>query len=282
MARSPIRAVRKKHIAMRISDRIVRVLVAAAFGGLALAGPASAFDPAKVFADEKPSANSILRYFFDARKRGQEEEAVGALKYAADQGNHAAQWKLGRMYQTGDGVAKDPAAAFSMYKQIADGYAEARPGSPDWQFTADAMVALGRYYLAGVPEAGVRRNKDEALTLFTTAATYFGHSDAQFELARMYLDGENSQGDIIQAARMLKAAADGGHAGAEMLLGNLLFEGLHLRRDAVRGLTMMLSAQKRIGGPDRRWADPMVENAFALATNEERRAAMAAQAQASN
>lgn len=267
---------------MRISDRIVRVLVAAALAGPVLAGPALAFDPAKVFAEEKPSARSILRYFFDARKRGQEEEAVGALKYAADQGNHAAQWKLGRMYQTGDGVKKDPAAAFEMYKQVADGYAEARPGSPDWQFTADAMVALGRYYRMGVPEAGIAADEAEALTLFTTAATYFGHADAQYELARLYLDGGNTQGEIIKAARMLKTAADSGHAGAELLLGNLLFEGLHLRRDAVRGLTMMLAAQQRLSGADRVMADSMVEEAFALATEKERRIAIASRMQAAN
>lgn len=267
---------------MRISDRIARVLVIASLVVPAFAGPALAFDPEKVFADEKPTPRTIFRFFFDARKKGQEEDAVGALKYAAEQGNHAAQWKLGRMYQTGDGVKKDARAAFEMYKQIADGYVDARPGSADWQFTADAMVALGRYYLAGVPEAGIARNPAEALTMFTTAATYFGHSDAQYELARIYLDGDNGPADIKQAARMLKAAADGGHPGAEALLGHLLFEGLHLRRDPVRGLTMMLGAQKRLSGGDRKWADAMVEEAFALATEDERRAAISAQKQASS
>ena len=94
------------------------------------AGPALAFDPAKVFEGQKPTAMALWKYFFSAKKKGNEEDAIDALRYAAEQGSHAAQWKLGRMYQTGDGVKKDPKAAFSFYKQVVDSYGEARPGTP--------------------------------------------------------------------------------------------------------------------------------------------------------
>lgn len=241
----------------------------------AAALPSHAFDPEKVFEGEKPTAKTIWKFFFSARKKGNSEEAVGALRYAAEQGSHAAQWKLGRMYQTGDGVKKDAAAAFNFFKQVADSYWEARPGTPDWQFTANAMVALGHYYKTGVPEAGIASNPAEAQVMFTTAATYFDHPDAQFELARMYLEGDNQRGDIVQAARMLKAASDAGHAGAEALLGHLIYEGEFLRRDPVRGLSMMMRAQRRATGSDAQWIASMQEEAFALASEDERRAAIA-------
>lgn len=238
--------------------------------------PAHAFDPAKVFEGEKLSLRKVFSFFRSARKEGNEEEAVGALRYAAEQGSHAAQWKLGRMYQTGDGVEKNPKAAFEFYKQVADSYADARPGTPDWQFTANAMVALGRYYRDGVPEAGIRVNPAEAQVMFTTAATYFDHPDAQFELARMYLEGDNQRMEVLQAARMLKSATDAGHVGAEALLGHLIYEGEFLRRDPVRGLRMMMNAQRRATGADRKWIGSLQEEAFALASEEERRAAIGA------
>ncbi|MCB1462348.1 MAG: sel1 repeat family protein [Nitratireductor sp.] len=242
-----------------------------------MAGYAYAFDPAKAFeGEQKPSFRKVFKFFFTARKQGNEEDAVGALKYAAEQGSHAAQWKLGRMYQTGDGVPKDPAAAFEFFKQVADGYADARPGTPDWQFTANAMVALGRYYRDGVPEAGIRSNLAEAQVMFTTAATYFDHPDAQYELARMYLEGDNQRVEVVQAARMLKSAADSGHIGAEALLGHLIYEGDYLRRDPVRGLIMMMSAERRATDADRKWISSLQEEAFALASEDERRAAIAA------
>ncbi|MCB1512502.1 MAG: sel1 repeat family protein [Hyphomicrobiaceae bacterium] len=242
-----------------------------------MVAPAHAFDPAKVFEGEKLSWKKVFSVFKSARKEGNEEEAVGALKFAAEQGSHAAQWKLGRMYQTGDGVEKDPAAAFVFFKQVADGYSDVRPGTPDWQFTADSMVALGRYYRDGVPEAGIRPNTDEAQVMFTTAATYFDHPAAQFELARMYLDdGDNERMEVLQAARMLKSASDAGHVGAEALLGHLIFEGEFLRRDAVRGLAMMMDALRRASAADHKWISAYQEEAFALASEDERRAAIAA------
>lgn len=247
-------------------------------GGLLLpaaAGPARAFDPEKAFEGQRPSPLALWKYFFSAKKKGDEESAVDALRYAAEQGSHAAQWKLGRMYQTGDGVKKDAAAAFQFYKQVVDSYGDARPGTPDWQFTANAMVVLGRYYKDGVAEAGIAKNQNEAQVMFTTAATYFDHPDAQYELARMYLDGDNTRIDGIQAARMLKSAVRQGHVGAEALLGHLIYDGKFLRRDPVLGLKMMMNAQRRATGTDAEWISPLQEEAFALATEDERRAAIA-------
>ncbi|MGI9401663.1 MAG: tetratricopeptide repeat protein [Rhizobiaceae bacterium] len=243
-----------------------------------------AFDPEKVFENEKPSSSKLFQFFFKARESGKEEDAISALKYAADKGNPAAQWKLGRMYQIGDGVPKDPGEAFRFFEKIVVRYIDARPGTSEWQFTSSAMVALGHYHKNGIPEAGIARDATRAQVMFTTAATYFDNPEAQYELARIYLDGDYSAGDVIQAARMLKLASATGHAGAEAMLGKLIFDGEYLRRDPVRGLTMMLNAKSHASGKDVEWISNIQEEAFALATEEERRAAIEAakQQQASN
>lgn len=259
---------------MPISERIVAAFICVGLAIAVPAGPAAAFDPQKVFEEEKPPIRKVFEFVFNAFKKGEDEEAVNALKYAADQGDHGAQWKLGRMYATGDRVKTDHREAFNFYKQIVDTYTNARPGTADWAFTANAMVALGHYHLNGVAEAGIPRDAHQARVMFTTAATYFGHPDAQFELARMHLDGPGQEASALQAARMLKSATRQGHAGAEALLGHMLFEGRYLQRDAVRGLHMMMNAQRRATPKDATWIAGLQEEAFALATSEERRAAV--------
>jgi TPR repeat protein len=47
-------------------------------------------------------------------------KALTALQYAADQGQPAAQWKLGRMYADGDGVPQDQMRAFNYFSEIAN------------------------------------------------------------------------------------------------------------------------------------------------------------------
>ena len=201
MAQSPIRAERKKLGVMRISSKIFAALVCVGVLGpvatVSGIGPALAFDPEKVFEEKKPAPGKIIRFFLNAWKKGDNEDAIGALKYAADQGDHGAQWKLGQMYANGQGVQKSDAEAFYLYKQIADSYPNAQPGTADWTFTANAMVALGKYYLTGIPDAGIAADPYEARVMFTTAATYFGHSEAQFQLARLHLASADIEENVI-------------------------------------------------------------------------------------
>ncbi|MEM7291595.1 MAG: hypothetical protein AAF412_14690, partial [Pseudomonadota bacterium] len=104
---------------------------------------ANALDASTVIKKDTKSS-TIFELFFDYLDKGQNDDAISVLKYAADQGNSAAQWKLARLYERGEqGVEQDPIAAFRMYQKIAVNYAYARPNTPAWQFSADALVALG-------------------------------------------------------------------------------------------------------------------------------------------
>lgn len=256
-----------------VVSRFLFLCIFGAVLNVSFALSANAFDPEQVLTDDKLSFSKLFQHYFSARKDGRHEEAINVLKYGADNGSLAAQWKLGRLYQTGDGVAMNAGEAVRLFEKIVVSHSDAPPYSQEAQFTSNAMVALGQYLNSGVPEIGVERNTKRAQQMFTTAATYFSNSDAQFELARMYLEGENSKSDTIRAARLLKLARNSGHIGAEALLGHLLFEGKHISHDPVRGLAMMMNAQKKASGDGAVWITQMQEEAFALASEADRRTA---------
>ncbi|MGI9402329.1 MAG: tetratricopeptide repeat protein [Rhizobiaceae bacterium] len=254
-----------------IGNPVVGLLTAAFIFGSVQCGVA--LDPEQVLADDKLSIGKLFQNYFSARKDGRNEDAVSLLKYGADNGSLAAQWKLGRIYQTGDGVSKNAGEAMRLFEKIVVNHNDAPPYSQEAQFTSSAMLALGQYLKSGVPEAGIESNPARARQMFTTAATYFSNSQAQFELARMYLEDENSVSNTIRAARLLKSASSSGHIGAEALLGHLLFEGKHISHEPVRGLAMMMRAKDKATELDIDWITKLQEEAFALASETERRTA---------
>ena len=149
--------------------------------------------------------------------------ALTALQYAADQGHIAAQWKVGRMYAAGDGVPQDDLRAFNYFSQIANTHPDETPGTAQARIVANAFVALGHYYLTGIPNSTVVQDAARAREMFAYAASYFGDADAQYQLGRLYLDGTPS--DPHQAARWFQLAATKGDCRAEAVLGDMLFQG---------------------------------------------------------
>src|ERR1700683_1429543 len=103
-----------------------------------------------------------------------DEKAKGltALQYAAEQGQPAAQWKLGRMYADGDGVPQDQIRAFNYFSEIANTHPDESPGTAQARFVAHALVSLGHYYLNGIPNSKIKPNTARARELYTYAATY--------------------------------------------------------------------------------------------------------------
>lgn len=246
------------------------------YGVIGMPGEARAFDPEQVFQEKKPSPRKLFRFYLTKKREGQNEEALEVLEYAADQGNQTAQWKLGRMYELGDTVTPDHRKAFEFYKRIADNYGSVRPNTPEWAITGKAMVALGHYFAKGVPEAGIAANLNESRVMFTTAAMYFRDPDGQFELGRMLLDGNDSMEEGRQAIRMLQLSSEKGHAGAMALLGHSLVEGEFVLQDKVRGLEMLTRAANIAPADMRGWIGDLQRQAFAVASEEERRQAIAA------
>lgn len=217
----------------------------------------------------KSSPWDVFRFGYSQYQNGHKEEAVEAYRYAAENGQLGARWKLARMYADGDGVARDDYEAFKFYNQIVSH--EVEPGSPEESYVSDALVAVAGYLRRGIPNSPVRPNALAAQEFYMRAAANYRNANAQYEIGRMFLDGEGVQRSVQQAGRWLQLAAQKGHAGAQATLGDLLFQSGR----AVRGLAMMTVALHRANSGDVPWIRDMQERAFAVAAEADRRTAIA-------
>lgn len=265
-----------KRAIMRIAFLVRASLLSAvaAVAVLAVVDRAVAFDD-KVFDDKtgvKPQSSpwAVFQFGFSAYKNGHKEQAVEAYRYAAENGQIGATWKLARMYAEGDGVARDDYEAFKFFTEIAD--QDVEPGSPEESYVSDALVALGDYLKTGIPGTPVKADGIQAQEYYMRAAANYRNADAQFQMGRMFLKGEGGvKASIKQAARWFQLAAEKGHAGAQATLGNLLFQSGRV----VRGLAMMTAALERATPSEQPWIRTMQEEAFALAPEADRRTAIA-------
>jgi hypothetical protein len=194
-----------------------------------------------------------------------------ALQDAAEQGQLDAEWKLGRMYADGDGVPRDDLRAFYYFDQIATSHPDETPGTPQARFVASAFIALAHYYLTGIPNTKITADRARASDMFGYAATYFGDAEAQYEVGRLYLCG--STRNPYQGERWLQLAATKGYCRAEVALGDMLFEGQVVPRQAPRGL-MWLRLARDCAGPDETWVKQLYDSAFKRASDEERAMAL--------
>ena len=266
---------------MRTSERIVFALLLGV-APLVASAPSFAFDGAPVNQEAIPVATAQSGAAASLRKAVPQpgtaalpDGSLTALQYAADEGHPVAQWKLGRMYANGEGgVAQDDLRAFDYFSRVANAHAEDNPSAPQAQIVANAFVALGRYYLTGIPNSKVKADPDRAREMFSYAASYFGNADAQYDLARIYLKtADASRDDFRYGARWLGLAAQKGQHQAQALLGQMLFNGDRLPRQAARGL-MFLTLARDAAGPDEVWIKESYNRAFAKASDDDRASAL--------
>jgi TPR repeat protein len=206
-----------------------------------------------------------------------DEDYVAALENAAAAGQPMALWQLGTMYETGEGVIKDPARAFGYFAQIANQHADASPRGLEADIVAQSFVKVGDYYKHGLPDAGIPADLDRSHALLLHAATYFGDADAQYRVGLLYLREDELGVNPLQSARWFSLAARKGHCASQAQLGNLLFNGLEgIESQPVEGLMWLsLGHQRCAGGTDAGWVDEMFNNALSIATPEARAEAIA-------
>jgi TPR repeat protein len=259
---------------MRTFERTIFALI---FGAIPVATPGFAFDGAPVNQDstipvvtgQTGTASSLKKAVVPPP-----DTSLTSLQYAAEGGHPIAQWKLGRMYADGDGVAQDDLRAFEYFSRIANQHAEDSPSAPQAAIVANAFVALGRYYLSGIPNSKIKADSERAREMFSYAASYFGNADAQYDLARLYLKSAGlSRDDFRYGARWLGLAAQKGQHQAQALLGQMLFNGDQLPRQAARGL-MWLTLARDSATPDELWIRDSYNKAIAKASEEDRAMAL--------
>lgn len=222
------------------------------------------------------SARDALKAWMRDKTAGDQVGAVRALEYAASQGHLTAQFKLGRMYAGGDGVPANDLKAFEYFSKIADENADAIPGTAGGRIVGSAFVALGGYFMDGIKGTYVKPNADRAFDMFHYAASYFGDPDGQYNLARLYMNGQGTRRDQRQAARWMKLAAEKGHVPARAVFGDMLVRGSEgVPRQVSQGL-MWLSLARDAADPQREaWILERYDAAFAAASAGDRNAASA-------
>ncbi len=267
---------------MRTSRRIILALM---LGAAPVAAPGFAFDGAPVTQDaalpvvSQPAAAAALNA--QALKKvaptavtPASAPSLNSLQYAAEGGHPVAQWKLGRMYADGDGVIQDDVRAFEYFSRIANAHAEDSPSAPQAAIVANAFVALGRYYLNGIPNSKIKADMERAREMFSYAASYFGNADAQYDLARLYLKTPDaSRDDFRYGARWLGLAAQKGQHQAQALLGQMLFNGDRLPPQRARGL-MWLTLARDSATPDEAWIKESYNRAITKASDDDRAMAL--------
>ena len=135
---------------------------------------------------------------YEAYQRGDYATALRIMREHADQGNARAQYNLGGMYYSGNGVTQDFAAALRWYRKAAD------------QGNAAAQNNLALMYNNG---QGVTQDYTEALRWYRKAADQ-GHARAQYNLGTMYDLGRGVTQDYVQAHMWYNLAAAQGQKDA--------------------------------------------------------------------
>ncbi len=271
----------KRKLAGLIRYAAALVLATAfALGQAGITVPALAFDGATTPSDQRPlplfkNPKAALRAGLEGVRSGHPRTAVAALEYAAEGGESLAQWKLGKMYAAGDGVPHDDVKAFDYFSQIVESYDEEEVDPRELPFVSSAFVALGSYNLNGIANTRVAANPERALEIFNFAAVNFGDANAQYDLARMFLDGNGTPKDVRQAARWLYLAADKGHVASEALLGQLLFNGYDtMPPQRAKGLMWLSLAYNGVTDKAKdAWILDLYKQAMGTATDADRQVA---------
>ncbi|MBF9234183.1 tetratricopeptide repeat protein [Microvirga alba] len=233
---------------------------------------APSLSPAIKYGSAREALRNGMRDYNAGDKRG----AAQALEYAAGQGHTLALWKLGRMYADGDGVQHDDLKAFEYFSKLADQNADETPDSPNAAVVSSAFVALGTYFLDGIKGTYVAANPARAVEMFNYAASYFSDPNAQYNLARLYLEGTGVDKDSRLAARWFNLAAEKGHHASQALLGHLLMNGQGVPRQRAKGLMWLtLAREASTDSAKDQWITGLYDEAFAAAGESDRKLALA-------
>jgi TPR repeat protein len=234
--------------------------------------PAGIKPPMPLFKNSLHALNQAI----EGLRAGDSASSVEALKYAAAGGQSLAQWKLGRMYAAGEGVPHDDAVAYQYFSEIVNNYDEDTTSRRERGIVASAYVAVGVYSLTGLPQIRLKPDVLRAQELFQYAASTFGDPNAQYNLARIYLDGAGVAKDPRQAVGWLFLAAEKNHMESQALLGNLLFTGQGVPRQRARGLMYLTMAVEGAGDDAKNaWVIELREKALKAASDADRQAAAA-------
>ena len=185
------------------------------------------------------AAHELARVFHlgTAPVRQDYTRAFRLYNLAAAEGHPAAQFHLGMLYSTGNGIpyrAKRGIGGFSNLKraynvEAAEWYKKAANNG-----YGEAAFYLGNLYAAGSND--LRQDYKLALNWYQKADA-LGNIDALNNLGYLHDEGLGTRRDRAKAREFYTRAAEAGHAGAQMNLSAYYFEGLGgVRKDLAMAL----------------------------------------------
>ena len=163
--------------------------------------PACAY-PASQEAPEKSDSSDPGQSAYAA---GRFIDALRIWRPRAEQGDARAAFGLGLLYDLGEGVGQDAAAAYGWYRRAAEaGYVLA-------EFNLAVMCDSG---------TGTARNATEAALWYARAAAH-GYARAEYDLAQLYQSGDGVPRNLDMAASWYSDAAAHGLSAAARKVASL-------------------------------------------------------------
>jgi hypothetical protein len=164
-------------------------------------GPACAYGVSQASTEESDSSDPGQ----SAYAAGRFIDALRTWRPRAEQGDARAAFGLGLLYDLGEGVGQDAAAAYGWYRRA-----------------AEAEYVLAEFNIAVMCDSGTgtARNPTEAASWYARAATH-GYARAEYNLAQLYQAGEGVPRNLDMAASWYAAAAGHGLSAAALKLASL-------------------------------------------------------------
>ena len=161
---------------------------------------------------------------------GHYEAAVKMMRAALDQGHVRAGQFLGRLYQIGSGVERDPAKAPALFETAAD------RGDPYGQYSLGKALVEGN---------GVKQDLKRGMDLLARAAES-GHTYALNQLGSEYLYGTRVKKDVERAYVMFEKSAGRGDVWGEVNLGLMYRDGVFVKKDPARAYELFEQANGKL------------------------------------
>jgi hypothetical protein len=173
----------------------------------------------------------------DARPARDDDAALVRERKAAHAGDAVAQYRMGRRYENGEGVAKDPFHAVGWYRRAAaQGHAHAQ-----WRY--GKMLGRG---------TGIAQDKALGAQWLQKAADH-GLAEAQADLALGHAVGWGVPEDDAKAFGLYLAAAKQGLAGAQEHVGLGYWHGRGVKQDDDEAFAWMRRSALQGHAPAQRW-----------------------------
>lgn len=160
---------------------------------------------------------------------GDFKEALNELNAASDQGHVRASYLLGRLYQLGAAVERDPARAIPLFE------AAAKRGDPYSQYSLGRALVEGR---------GTKPDVERGMALVTSAAES-GHTYAMNMLGDEYMTGDHVQKDDARALRFFTESADREDIYGIVFLGIAYRDGAGVQKDPARAIELFEKARSK-------------------------------------